>query len=54
MSKKFEYKNGYVGTVSDPVAIILAKRGDGRIVGDAKKPPKEDKKEDKKDEGAKE
>lgn len=43
MSNKFLYKNGYEGVVSDAVAVILEKKGEGKIVGEATKPaPKQD------------
>jgi len=35
MSKEFKYKNGFVGTVSDAVAAILEKKGEGKVVGTA-------------------
>lgn len=40
MSKKFQYKNGHIGVVSDAVAEILAKRGDGKIVEGKPEPAK--------------
>jgi len=43
MSKEFKYKNGFVGTVSDAVAAILEKKGEGKVVGTA---PVVEKKED--------
>lgn len=45
MSKQFRYKNGYVGTVSDAVAVILEKKGEGKAIGDAKAKEKADAKE---------
>jgi hypothetical protein len=38
MGKRVEYKNGFVGFASDKVADILAKRGQVKILGDAKTP----------------
>lgn len=35
MSKKFKYKNGFEGTVSDAAAALLEKKGAGKIVGTA-------------------
>lgn len=40
MSKKLQYPNGYVGVVSDAVAVILAKRKGHTVLGDAKEPEK--------------
>ena len=45
MGKRVEYKNGFVGFASDKVAETLAKRGQVKILGDAKAPePKRDEK----------
>jgi len=44
MSKRFRYTNGFISTVSDKVAVILEKKGQGRPIGEAKqeeKPVKE-------------
>ena len=38
MGKRVEYKNGFVGFASDKVAETLAKRGQVKILGDAKTP----------------
>jgi hypothetical protein len=38
MSKKFQYKGGYTGIVSDSVATILEKKGEGKIVKDTPPP----------------
>lgn len=40
MSKRFEYKNGYIGVVSDDVAQILEKKGEGKILDGKPEPPK--------------
>lgn len=37
MSKRFKYSNGYEGVVSDEVAAILEKKGQGKIIGEEKK-----------------
>lgn len=34
MSKVFRYKNGYKGVVSDAVAVILEKKGEGKSLGE--------------------
>jgi hypothetical protein len=40
MSKKFKFKAGHVGVVSDKVAEILEKKGEGKILGDKEPEPK--------------
>jgi hypothetical protein len=40
MSKKFLYKNGFEGVVSDAVAVILEKKGEGKIVPGTPEPAK--------------
>jgi hypothetical protein len=40
MAKIFRYNNGFKGTVSDEVAVILEKKGEGKIVGDAVAKPR--------------
>ena len=45
MSVKFKYKNGFEGVVSDEVAKVLEKKGEGKIIGEAEKPaPKKEEK----------
>jgi len=39
MSKKFKFKSGYTGAVSDKVAEILSKKGEGYIVKDKQSGP---------------
>jgi len=41
MSKKCQYPNGYIGVVSDAVAVIMAKKKDHKILGDAPQPVKQ-------------
>jgi hypothetical protein len=41
MSKVFQYKNGFKGLVSDKVAEILTKKGEGKILEGAPSPYKE-------------
>lgn len=43
MSKKFKYANGFEGVVNDGVAVILEKKGQGKVVGES---PKDDKADD--------
>jgi hypothetical protein len=40
MSKKFQYQNGFIGVVSDAVAPILEKKGEGKVVPGIPEPPK--------------
>jgi hypothetical protein len=42
MAKIFRYNNGFKGTVSDEVAAILEKKGEGKIVGAAAAKPKDE------------
>lgn len=45
MAKKFRYKNGFVSVVSDKVAEILDKKGEGKALGEAPQKPAEEKAE---------
>lgn len=51
MAKFVKYKNGYKGTVSDKVAVILERKGEVKIIGDAKAKPEPEAKTAPKPEG---